>query len=139
MRRKLNQFEKCNFIETFSEKFKKKTTKGIRPKRATIRTSLPVLVRPPGMPIPNPLSLERELPLEVVDIHRRDDCIEYDRCLDLACAKGWRSFTCSHCLAYVSSNGADISAPLFPPDDLFIDPEHYDANLPCIDNNDIEK
>lgn len=109
-------------------------TKPVKPKRATIRTSLPVIARSPGMPIPNPTQLERELTIDMVDAHRRDDCIEYDRCLDKACAKGWRSFTCIYCSAYIPTNGVNISTPLFPPEDLFLVPEDFDNALPPVYN-----
>jgi hypothetical protein len=30
--------------------------------------------------------------------HRRVYCVHYDRCLDLAIERLWRSWTCEHCL-----------------------------------------
>ena len=33
-------------------------------------------------------------------LHRKDDCESYDRCLDKAAIKRWRSFSCIECREY---------------------------------------
>ncbi|MBN2525806.1 MAG: hypothetical protein JXR76_05380 [Deltaproteobacteria bacterium] len=33
-------------------------------------------------------------------LHRKDDCCNYDRCLDKAAIKSWRSFSCIGCSEY---------------------------------------
>ena len=45
--------------------------------------------------------LERPLiSLLLVDEHRNLDCVRYDKCLDLAIKKNWRSFSCCRCSVF---------------------------------------
>lgn len=38
--------------------------------------------------------------LEEVEIHRRTNCISYDKCLNYCCLQAWEGFTCSMCESY---------------------------------------
>lgn len=46
------------------------------------------------------IRLWMELEIYQVDEHRRDDCKNYDRCLDYACVHKWVSFSCAACNGY---------------------------------------
>ncbi len=46
------------------------------------------------------IELKETLDLDMIDIHRRDDCKQYDKCLDDASIKRWRSFSCLDCRQY---------------------------------------
>jgi hypothetical protein len=41
--------------------------------------------------------LEETLDIGEISVHRRDDCKNYDRCLNEASSKRWRSFSCLRC------------------------------------------
>jgi len=41
--------------------------------------------------------LEETLDIREITLHRRDDCRFYDRCLNEASTKRWRSFSCLDC------------------------------------------
>ncbi len=41
--------------------------------------------------------LEETLDIREIALHRRDDCRFYDRCLNEASTKRWRSFSCLEC------------------------------------------
>ncbi len=43
------------------------------------------------------IKLDETLDLDAIELHRRDDCKRYDKCLDDASIKRWRSFSCLDC------------------------------------------
>jgi hypothetical protein len=46
--------------------------------------------------------LDQPLEIKAVQIHRREECIHYDRCLEEASALLWPSFSCAGCKLYFS-------------------------------------
>ena len=44
--------------------------------------------------------LEQTLSDNEILLHRKEDCGNYDRCLDKAAIKRWRSFSCIECGDY---------------------------------------
>ena len=41
--------------------------------------------------------LDETLDIREINLHRKDDCKFYDKCLNEASAKRWRSFSCLDC------------------------------------------
>ena len=52
---------------------------------------------------PNPAQMWRTLSLEDADKRRNLNCGHYESCLEVAVMRGWRSFACSSCNAYVEA------------------------------------
>jgi hypothetical protein len=46
------------------------------------------------------LQLKQVLDLDEVEMHRREDCKDYDECLDRASEGHWKSFSCFKCVRY---------------------------------------
>ncbi len=44
--------------------------------------------------------LDQTLNENETQLHRKDDCGNYDRCLEQAAIKRWRSFSCIECRDY---------------------------------------
>jgi hypothetical protein len=45
--------------------------------------------------------LKQELDISEVDIHRKEDCVNYDDCIDFASRKMYKSFSCMKCEKYL--------------------------------------
>ena len=67
--------------------------------------SLPALG---GRHAPNPIELGSLIAPEDVEVHRRIDCRSYDRCLDAAYRRHWRSFSCAACLVAAPACGETL-------------------------------
>lgn len=50
----------------------------------------------------------RPLDLQSVNIHRKEECLHYDSCLDEASLLLWPSFSCEGCPLYSPSNETPI-------------------------------
>jgi hypothetical protein len=56
-----------------------------------------VLIGARGGSQPGPSELSDPIKPDEVDRHRRLRCCRYDGCLDTACHRGWRSWSCAAC------------------------------------------
>lgn len=44
--------------------------------------------------------LSSEINIDLVDLHRKEDCENYEDCLSQACRLKWKSFSCHECEGY---------------------------------------
>lgn len=57
--------------------------------------------------------LDRVLEIKEVDAQRREDCEHYDKCLNIASAAQWASFSCNGCATYESSGRKDVESHVY--------------------------
>jgi L-rhamnose mutarotase len=52
--------------------------------------------------------INHPLELDMIDEHRKEDCINYSCCLDEASTLLWASFSCKGCTNYCKSSASTI-------------------------------